>query len=156
MKKTTFLTLTACVTAMALTACASRTPRSASYGGDDFAPQAAEDSTSITFERDGVAGKSSTTFDYARHADYEKDLGSRLDTLSRDIDALHDAAAAGSDCERRMAYLQALRDSLKEKLGELPNITQDQYEAKYLDLEDRFTVIQRFLDQDRAACSANR
>ena len=168
----TFLAVS--LAALALGACASR-GRQIVYDGDELAPRSGDSSVSYqtettTYVEDGVSSGSevrssevtttstsrTTRVDISRRGEYQTDLGNRLDRVSREIDSLRDAAVPGSECERRMSYLQALRDSLKTKLSELPNVAEDQYETRYLDLEDRFSVIQRFLDNDRAACTANR
>jgi hypothetical protein len=150
--------------ALALAACASRS-RNVSRS-EQFSADVPSSTTTVTYEpadpslADGrvVTASSSrvTRVDISRRSEYQSDLSNRLDTISREIDTLHDAALPGSECERRMGYLQALRDSLKTKVSDLSSVSEDQYESKYLDLEDRYAVIQRFLENDRLACTANR
>ena len=160
MKRTTMKLLAVAALAAGLTACASRGSRVATepqnLDGVEDTTIATTSGSRVTVTTDVSASPRVTTFEFARRGDYQQDVRDRVSGLSTEIDVLYSSAAPASECERRMRYLQALRDSLNDKVADLSNVPEDQYESRCLDIEDRYTVMQRFLETDRSACTVSR
>ena len=178
MKTTKFLTL-AVVTA-ALAACASQKPAQNQPSGQAPAgyeqgsnetlnsypawkvPTSRGVDTTVTINEANrgpafvPASSTPSWSDYSRADDFQRSISDRLETASREIDGMHGRAATGTDCERRFRYLQVLRDSLRDKVGGLKGLSQNDWSAKAYDVNDRMNAIDTYLAADRAACAAGR
>jgi type IV pilus biogenesis protein CpaD/CtpE len=153
-------TLALALAALALAGCASQKNKSAGAVGSDRPSQPIaerhEPQNSGTDVRVTVVDRPVMSYDFSQKDQFQRSLEDRLDAASREIDSLRSYAAQGSDCERRMRYLEAVRDSARERVSQLGAVQADAWTGKVTSAEDQVSGLERYITNERATCVAGR
>jgi len=144
------------VAAAGLAACATKPQRAESRDTRAVVQAPRRDAgtnVAVHVERDTpYVAPMSSTYDYSRRTDCQSVLNARLDSIGREIASLRSASAPRSDCERRMRYLEAVRDSAREHVASLAEVGADQWVDKSADAEEKVSTLETYLSKDRADC----